>query len=384
MKIRLSNILASAALALLLGFPSSAAVAEGPAMWSADILVSYNYELVRVNFGADESATDWFENRWDSRAMRGDRLNAYFYHPEWGQSTPYFWREIKTPALPKEWPFYVESRYSRHDLNWDLSNVPATVELELVDDYAGVSVNMRTQSSYSYNSTSPDPRPFRVVASGSIDGWEAPVDAVPPDTEITTAVPAFLDSTSLTVEFAGTDDLTPAGLLTYSYSVDNGASWSAWASDTAVALTGLAQGPHGFSVKARDQAGKEDLTPATVGFTVDTIVPALALGQPDPIKLWPSNGRMVDVLFTGNVSDSGSGLDTVYYTMVDEYGEFAYSGTVVPDGTGNFSFYLSLKSERARRDPDRKRTYTVTVTATDMAGKAVSGTVYVYVTPKIR
>ena len=37
---------------------------------------------------------------------------------------------------------------------------------------------------------------------------------------------------------------------------------------------GLSQGPHSFAVKARDEAGNEDPTPATAGFFVDSVAPA--------------------------------------------------------------------------------------------------------------
>jgi len=44
-----------------------------------------------------------------------------------------------------------------------------------------------------------------------------------------------------------------------------------------VALTGLAQGPHSFSVTATDAAGNTDVSPASVAWTVDTVAPDVAI-----------------------------------------------------------------------------------------------------------
>ena len=60
--------------------------------------------------------------------------------------------------------------------------------------------------------------------------------------------------------FTGTDDVTATGQLQYSTRLDQG-EWSAYSSDTSVTLA-VADGPHTISVRARDEAGNEDPTPA--------------------------------------------------------------------------------------------------------------------------
>jgi hypothetical protein len=205
-------------------------------------------------------------------------------------------------------------------------------------------------------------------------------DTTPPETTITTGIPEFTGSSEITIDYAGTDDFSSYGSLEFSYSVDI-SNWSAWTTFTSVSITGLADGAHIFEVKARDEAGNEDPTPASVSFTVDTTPPAVDLNQPNPSILWPPNGEMVPVVFSGSAVDIGSGLDRLTYTMVDEYGEFGSSGVIMPESTGGFSFTLSLKADRDGNDPD-DRTYTVTVTAIDMVGNTTEKTVTVKVPHK--
>jgi hypothetical protein len=239
---------------------------------------------------------------------------------------------------------------------------------------------MMEASSYTYYNTDSAARTFRVTADGTFElppGEEPPADSTPPETSITTAVPAFIGSQEVTIEYTGTDDVTAVGSLKYSYSVDNG-GWSAWSTGTSATVSGLSEGQHTFNVKARDEAGNEDSTPAGASFTVDMTAPALSLYEPNPPNLWPPRGQFISVSFSGNATDTGSGLNTVQYTMVDEYGKYASSGTVIPSSSGYFSFNLSLEAERDSDDKDG-RAYTVTVRAVDMVGNSVSGTVTVYV-----
>jgi hypothetical protein len=87
---------------------------------------------------------------------------------------------------------------------------------------------------------------------------------------------------------------------------------------------------------------------------------------------------MRTVAFSGSAADAGPGLDTVTYTMIDEYGEFASSGTITLQSSGGFSFNLSLKAWRDGTDLDG-RTYTIIVTAVDNVGNESKRTVRVTV-----
>jgi hypothetical protein len=351
----------------LAAFPSPAAWAWTG--WFARIVVSYNNDAVRVTLGAATDAVDGYNVQYTERALPG-YLMAYFYHPEWGLETPYFAREMRSINLPKEWTFYISSRFLYEDMEirWDISRVPDTITLVLEDVTTGATVDMMEAVSYTYYNTDSAARTFRVTADGTFEvppGEEPPADSAPPETAITTPVPASIGTSEVTIEYTGTDDVTAAGSLEYSCSVDNG-GWSAWSTDATATVNGLSDGPHTFGVKAKDEAGNEDPTPAVTSFTVDMTAPALSLNAPNPPNLWPPRGHFVSVSFSGNAIDT-SGLGTVQYTMVDEYGKYASSGTVGLSSSGGFSFNLSLEAERDSDDKDG-RAYTVTVRAVDMVG----------------
>lgn len=386
--IRTINIALMALLLLAVAAPSYAKARYG-SQWEVTVSVRYGDDITHLAIGGDKMATDGYDNRWDSKGVLGGYLNAFFYHPEWAKDTPYFWSDIRDLGLPDEWSFSVSARYRTIDIYWSLSAAPDGLELTFIDDYTGATVDMRTQSSYTYANVSSAARPFRVVVSGALDtgggggggggGEEPPADTVPPETSITSDVPEFIDASPLGITYTGSDNVTPVEALEYSYSVSDGGSWSAWSTDTEAVVGGLSDdGTHSFQVKARDEAGNEDSTPAETSFTVDTTPPSLTLSEPNPSTLWPPNGRMKAVSFSGRAVDDGSGLDTVTYTMIDEYGQFASSGSVATSSTGSFSFGLSLQARRDANDHDG-RVYTVSVTATDAVGNSVARVVTVTV-----
>ena len=70
--------------------------------------------------------------------------------------------------------------------------------------------------------------------------------------------PATTTETNASFSFAGTDNVTAAGSLTFECKLDTGA-WAACT--TPKAYTGLAIGPHTFSVRAKDAAGNIDRRP---------------------------------------------------------------------------------------------------------------------------
>jgi hypothetical protein len=95
-------------------------------------------------------------------------------------------------------------------------------------------------------------------------------DAVAPETAITAGPPPALSGTAATLAFSGSDNLTPAAALQFTWRLDGGA-WTAPSPLGAASLTGLTAGPHTFEVAARDQAGNSDPTPTVWQFTVQTL-----------------------------------------------------------------------------------------------------------------
>jgi len=140
----------------------------GP-LWKADITVSAMTDSNRLILGQAGDATDGFENSYEGRALLSGNLMAYFYYPEWGMDTAYFWSDIKDATLPKEWVFYIGSQYTDKDitLKWNLK-APETLKVYIVDDTPGTVVDMRENSSYIYRNTSTAARKFTVHASGEL------------------------------------------------------------------------------------------------------------------------------------------------------------------------------------------------------------------------
>jgi TolB protein len=102
-----------------------------------------------------------------------------------------------------------------------------------------------------------------------------PPDTTPPETAIGSGPTGPTADTTPTFAFAGADNTSPSAALRYAFAVDAG-PWSPFAADTVVTLgatSGLSQRPHRFAVKARDEAGNEDPTPATASFFVDSVAP---------------------------------------------------------------------------------------------------------------
>lgn len=85
-------------------------------------------------------------------------------------------------------------------------------------------------------------------------------NATPPDTQIAERPADPNTKPTVRFGFTGSDDVTPPSYLTFECQVD-GAPFAACASPQN--LTTLDVGPHSFSVRAKDPAGRPDPTPAT-------------------------------------------------------------------------------------------------------------------------
>jgi sugar lactone lactonase YvrE len=93
------------------------------------------------------------------------------------------------------------------------------------------------------------------------------VDNTPPETAIVAGPSGAVAGADVVFAVAGTDNLSAPAALQYSWRLDDGA-WSAFSAATSIVLAGAGHGAHRFEVRARDQAGNEDATPALRDFTV--------------------------------------------------------------------------------------------------------------------
>ncbi|HEU4329214.1 MAG TPA: alpha-amylase family glycosyl hydrolase [Roseiflexaceae bacterium] len=169
-------------------------------------------------------------------------------------------------------------------------------------------------STKNYSSLSQGSHTFQVRAvdaAGNIDGTPASftwvVDTLPPETTLLTHPPAFTTSANASFTFSSTDSGT--GAPGFECSLD-GAPFSTCV--TPIEFTALAEGPHTFQVRAKDNAGIVDPTPAGFNWVIDTLVPDTAI---DSAPADPSDSPTADFRFSGN-DGSGSGV-TGYECSLD-------------------------------------------------------------------
>jgi parallel beta-helix repeat protein len=142
-------------------------------------------------------------------------------------------------------------------------------------------------SPVSYTGLSVGPHVFAVRAVDDTPSLPAPFDdvefdivpAAPPSTSFTAGPPSTALDNSATFEFAGTDNATSEDLLTFECSLDS-AAFAECASP--LTLTGLDLGVHTLRVRAVDEAGITDPTPALYTWTVsapDTTAPETTISS---------------------------------------------------------------------------------------------------------
>jgi hypothetical protein len=203
------------------------------------------------------------------------------------------------------------------------------------------------------------------------------IDKVAPDTVLDTHPTDPTSSSSASFAFHATDASPSSGIAGFQCSLD-GAAYAACNSGTA-SYGPLADGTHTFDVKASDNAGNEDGSPAHFSWLVDTVKPSSSASAPEF-----NNTATIHVTYSASDNTDGSGLDKVelwvktplagsVYTKVDTdaspgaAGSFDYavptngSGDLV-DGT--YRFYTIAVDKAGNREatpttPDGATTQTV-------------------------
>ncbi|RLE41413.1 hypothetical protein DRJ19_05910, partial [Candidatus Woesearchaeota archaeon] len=116
-------------------------------------------------------------------------------------------------------------------------------------------------------------------------------DTTPPDTTITSGPSGTINYSDVKFIWTGTDDNTPTSELAYSYKLDGyDSDWSPWTSATSKEYKDLPNGEYTFRVKAKDEAGNVDPTPAEQSFKV-TANPAVLFVIPNEVKVTFTVGR---------------------------------------------------------------------------------------------
>jgi hypothetical protein len=104
------------------------------------------------------------------------------------------------------------------------------------------------------------------------------VDTAAPNTAIDQSPPALSASANAEFKFSGTDG-AGSGIAAFECRRDGGA-WGKCTSPQTYAS--LAEGAHSFEVKAIDQAGNTDATPATFNWSIDTVAPNTTIDANPP------------------------------------------------------------------------------------------------------
>src|SRR3989304_683679 len=107
----------------------------------------------RLTIGTDPTATDAYDNKFDTIALLKGPIQAYIPHPEYASEQQKLWRDIRTDSLPKEWTIEVNSTGEGNSINitW-ATNAPANIDFTLTDQDTNQEIGIRSSSEYSYNS----------------------------------------------------------------------------------------------------------------------------------------------------------------------------------------------------------------------------------------
>ena len=108
----------------------------------------------KLTIGTDQTATDAYDNRFDTVALLRGPVQAYIAHPEYPSERQKLWRDLRSDALPKEWTIEVNSPGEGNTINigWGI-NAPDNLNFTLIDQDNNQEIGLMASSDHSYNST---------------------------------------------------------------------------------------------------------------------------------------------------------------------------------------------------------------------------------------
>lgn len=206
-------------------------------------------------------------------------------------------------------------------------------------------------SPYSFSGLGGGPRSVTIVSTDAVGNSSTTVrnfavDATPPNTSITANPTANSNSAAPSFSFSATE--SPS---TFECRLDTGA-WEACSSSKA--YSGVPAGAHVFQVRASDQYGNVDATPATYSWNIDTAAP------PPPVISVPSTD-----IFTNDSTPSVSG-SAEPNTLVRVYDGAVQIGTANVNSSGAWAIGDPSLTDGA---------HSITARAYDAAGNISSDSV---------
>lgn len=156
-------------------------------------------------------------------------------------------------------------------------------------------------------------------------------DREPPQTSIASGPSGCVGTDGATFGWTGSDNQTPTSNLEYRCRLDGYSDWSDWTDNTSKTYDNLPDGSYTFRVKAKDEAGNEDPSPATRSFQVDTRVPS----NPTSVQsncgaqnnLWQSVCNEPQFTWSGASDQGCAGIQEYEYRWQTESGTLIESGT---------------------------------------------------------
>ena len=125
----------------------------------------------KLTIGTDPTATDAYDNKFDTVALLKGPVEAYIVHPEYVDEQQKLWRDIRTDGLPKEWTIEVNSLVEGNTINIKGGiDVPDNLNFTLIDLDKNKEIRIRASSEYSYNSTSDSQKIFLLRVSEKTGG----------------------------------------------------------------------------------------------------------------------------------------------------------------------------------------------------------------------
>ncbi len=185
--------------------------------------------------------------------------------------------------------------------------------------------------------------------SVSDSGYAKGDDDNPPDTSITDGPSGTITYNNVTFIYTGSDNVTSTSNLVCSYKLDGyDTNWSSYTTSTLKSYSNLPNGSYTFYVKAKDEAGNVDLSPASSSFMVDqttscsyNISPTSKIfnfsGGADSVSVmaqigcdWTATSN--DSWITITSGSSGSGDGTVGYTVLSNSSTSSRTGALTIAG----------------------------------------------------
>lgn len=111
----------------------------------------------KISIGQNNSATNGFDGYFDTPARLEGDIEVYIDNSGWNENVKKYWRDIKATNDSGTWTFHVATKITDTNItiSWDNSKLDGVNSVTLKNNDTGISVNMKSESSYTYSNTGP-------------------------------------------------------------------------------------------------------------------------------------------------------------------------------------------------------------------------------------